>query len=373
MKTVQQALGDAMASYHAMLPWVLPVQASHDAFVRWGDAQKDTALALLEYVEPPEAGWDGYGVDPGLELEDLPYKFDSMYVDDAGIGILRRHFHGPAPNGANYTGIGLGGGYSPHKDDTLVEDCLISHTKKWGMRNYSMRRGNVVRRVTFRDCQDEHAIYLNPAGFGADFWTNAPNPFIPEHCVLIDHCLFDDIHSQAIQFRQPEGKPEKTAGGADDWTPGGALIVRDCLARNISQVGVGGRPSFAFSFQRSRNPVLLERVTLDNSMQEQSRGAVLVEGYEEPEGAVGHYPREAILRDCSFTLGHAQQSVGKFTDLASLTIENCHFEATGGNTWLSIEGCEKVVVKDCTGNVRIHVTDGASEWDGPIEGGYDHG
>lgn len=372
---LDEAIKYAGTGIHGMVPYAVEAELAEE-MLELVVRTRNMAFELTEAAEkptPPAPAYDGYGVDPALGLTDMPYEFDKTYVDAPGQAVVIRHFHGPAPNGANYTGNGLGGGYSPHKDDTLVEDCLISHTKKWGMRNYSMRRNNVIRRVTFRDCQDEHAIYLNPAGYNVG---EMFEPFGSDPCVTIENCLFEDVHSQAIQFRQPEGKPEKTAGGADDWTPGGALIVRHCMARNISQIGVGGRPSFAFSFQRSRNPVLVERVTLDNSMQERSRGALLVEGYGQSYDApVGTdlYQREAIIRDSSFTLGHAEQAVAKFVDMKRVEITGCHFEATGGHTWLSFENCDEILVKDCTGNVEIRVDNGGSDgtgWVDPIEVGY---
>ena len=233
--------------------------------------------------------------------------------------------------------------------NVLLQDLSISGGNKWASRSYRMGRNNRIDHVAVRGTWPEHDIYWNLAGYdiGEDGWTAAPS-------LVVSNCYFQDTGSQNIQLVQ-RAVDWYGPTPAADLTPGGPIFIRDSLSRNAGIGGESARASFAISLFASKNNAGLLRVMVDKSMQPSSRGCLLVE----------KRPR-CVVDSCAFFMGSAEQPIAIFRDVDDLTIINSFFQATGGQNWISIEGCRKVTIEGCSGTAHIH--DGKADI-GPVATG----
>lgn len=270
-------------------------------------------------------------IGPRGELQ--PYSIESMELDS-----------GHAPRGLAIsvderwwsTGIGNQDLSAPCKN-VLLQDLSVTGGNKWASRSYRMGRNNRIDHVAFRGTWPEHDIYWNLAGYdlGEDGWEAAPS-------FVVSNCYFQDTGSQNIQLVQ-RAWDWYGPTPASDLTPGGPIFIRDTISRNAGIGGENARASFAISLFTSKNNVGLLRVMVDKSMQATSRGCLLVE----------RRPR-CVVDSCAFFTGTAEQPLAIFRDVDDLTIRNSFFQATGGQNWISIEGCRKVTIEGCSGSARIH-------------------
>lgn len=303
-----------------------------------------TAYYLLEQEEP---------VEPEPEPNLTPGELGGTYVTWTWKGVQGAGrptsvdpfesggrmegfiFQGDPPG--SYTQNGITGGSKTLKEDILVRDAVIQHWNKWGCRAYGVRRDVRFEHVRISDGTNEHGFYANMSGeSGAD-----PPP--GTIALAFRWCLFENIPSQAIQIVQV-GRDNEYANPAAEITPGGLILVEDTWLRNVGDVAGGARPSFALSFFETMNDVALRRVWLDNSMHDESRGALMA------------HRRDAVtIEDCQFDTGKLQQPMAQLWDIGTLTIRGCSFTAKGGQDWLDIQRCGLVIFEDCTGSTRVRI------------------
>lgn len=258
-------------------------------------------------------------------------------------------------------------------DDFVCEHVHLDNGQKWLSRAYRMRgaptKPIVQRNCSLTNCATEHGYYWNLAGGGGFVpWleTTAPEP--DQIALLFEYCLFQHIGSQAMQFVGVPGREAETPDPEGDAEKGGVIVVRRCLFEDIGwNHGGSARASYALSFFESPHDVFIDEIVVDNSMsnpdplamgKDMDKGALLIEA--------SGINRRAVVINSEFRFNKTDRSLGNFKDLDELVIQGCHFEADGGQAWLSLKGCKNVVITGCTGNVRIKVdgTDVGSIGDG---------
>ena len=136
-------------------------------------------------------------------------------------------------------------------------------------------------------------------------------------------------------------------------TPGGDVIIRDTLFRDVGQLATGGRPARTLSIYSTRNHFRCERVDIDKSMQDRNTGAFAFQGQP-------GFDREITISGLRVFCTHLEQPMGSVgmeissVPLAKVTFEGCHFEAESGMNWIEINEDEPgVEFHDCTGNTSI--------------------
>lgn len=256
-----------------------------------------------------------------------------------------------------------------------IDDCDVDGALKWLSRSYRMRHCEVAF-SSFRNVRDEHGIYWDVAGGGGD--STLPG-------LVLTNLYLEDIASQGIQLVQRSRTQGFDLSG--DMVPGGVVLIRDCLLRNCEfgweEPGSNARPSFAVSVfgreiiskdepvhtervESAENELRVRRVMVDATMQATPHkdGATC-------HGAFYVGPRpKATLDGCIALMGITDRPVVKVEGVADLTIANGFFHADGGQPTVYLEGCAKVRITNCRGNLRVY--DGKSLV-GDIQGGYSKG
>jgi hypothetical protein len=221
-------------------------------------------------------------------------------------------------------------------DNLLIMDCTFMNHHKWASRSYRMRSNNKFLNCRFSNVLTEHAIYHNIAGYNGIVDITTPS-------FVVDGCLFEDIGSQAIQLVQRAMEQGIDCAALGDCTHGGPIIIRNTLFRNIGwNLGGNARASYALSLFDCTNEAYISNITVDNSLQRESRGALLLQNSV-----------NAVVENSSFILGNNDRPIIECANVQKLTIQNCHFESLGNNA-LNIHGCGQVDIVNCTGNAAIY-------------------
>lgn len=305
-------------------------------------------------IDPPPPDPE-YGVPPDVVLADWEWKPvsgagrpASVPPFESGNVMEAFDFHGSEPGA--YTQNGITNGSKSLKSGLIVRNALIRDWKKWGCRGYGIQSDVHFVNCTIRDGSAEHGFYSNISGMG-------PGAVFPSNLEAVSFrwCLWENIPSQAVQIVQA-GRANEYLDPAFEISPGGWIVLEDCMLRNISDPAAGARPSFSLSFFETMNSVRLTRVTLDNGMQGDSRG-----------GFMAHAREELIVEDCRFVVGVLQQPMGQIWDVEHVRITNTIFAAQGGQDWLDIKGADTIEISGCTGPTQIRV-DGVGV--GTVEMGY---
>jgi len=280
----------------------------------------------------------------GLDLTALGPKGPLAYVDwnewggrdiASGETISGLLFHE-----GSWTGIhhGIGGPL----DDSTVEDVALVFHKEWGSQLYEARKNNRWRRVRVSAVRDEHALYARLAGYGPD--ATPDELLVPSFTV--EDSIVSDCGGQGLQFEHALNRPNETSDPVGQSTRGGPVIVRRSAFLNCGMWYAWERAAFGLSFFRNWNPLEIEEVLVDKSMQVKSTGCLLLCGG-------GECP--ATITDSRFLAGVLTQPIAEIRDRAEVHLRGCHFEAAGGQSVIKFDRCGRVTLEDCSGNVALRV------------------
>ncbi|MCP3980822.1 MAG: hypothetical protein GY716_16090 [bacterium] len=280
---------------------------------------------------------------PGLELEDGMSVANAEYANIRWVGLTNPNEKDPDEG---------------YLQNVSFENFWLHNAFRWGARARRMGRGLEFRYCTIARILQEHGLYFN--------LDNSEEPWEDgEYALLISHCLFEDLGSQAIQCVSAFGREHETPVGKVDQRDGPPIRIEDTLIYNSGANRDWGRASFALSFFDDLNDLELKRVEIDNRHQNYdaqiaadrgeyktgSRGCLLVSGVDPALG------RKVTLADCMFRRGWSRQELAGFRNCAAVRITGSTFEGEGPGNRLQFSNCAQILIGGCRGNARI-VVDG---------------
>jgi len=315
---------------------------------------------LPDVVDPPVDPPDDPVVDPpkviGAQgvLAQRDFRLWDPFEISSGDRLKDTRFHN-----FGWTGMHHGKGAGP-LDDFEIRNCILDDGDKWLSRAYRMRglpgKPIVVSGCTLSNCRTEHGFYWNLAGGGGPWpaWLGDDAPTLDMIAILIELTHFEHIGSQAIQFVGVPGREAETPEPELDGAAGGVVVVRDVTARDIGwNHGGSARASYALSFFPTPHALYLENVEVDNS--EQNLSALAISPDTDHGALLIEDRTKAVCRNVRALFQKTTRPIANFKRVAELVLDGCHFEATGGQPWISITGPTKVSIRNCTGNVRVHL------------------
>lgn len=210
-------------------------------------------------------------------------------------------------------------------DNVKFKNTQIMDCGRWGARIHGVRRNVRFLDTVVSDIWHEHGIYPSTCGMGAgyDFTQNQPEDF----ALMFQDVLFHNNAGQAVQCVQRDRYQTPDPGNAfehetpnpvEDMTPGLPIVFNRVSAMNVSQPG-GARQSFNLSLFGARHAVKMSTVLIDNSMQTESRGFGLFQGYE---GTGDPYKRAADLDIFYFKSAYSAQQCFLFDAMSRVGMSN---------------------------------------------------
>jgi len=286
--------------------------------------------------------YDAPVVGPGVAAEDLlPTELRGEWPIDSGDVVSKRMFVYSLP----YSSVGLHH-FVFHGvcDGIRLQDLAVRNATKWASRSYRMRSDNRVERCAFFNTHNEHDIYWNLAGYNRGLLLKDGIPLSVPTLVL-RACYFEDTGSQNVQLVQRPIEQGFDCKAAGDLTPGGPIVMSDCLSRNAGRlIGDGNaRAAFALSGFETKNNVVITRFFVDKSMQPKSTGSLLLE----------RHPL-AQVRGSVFLSGDNQQAIASVQGCGVVTFNGSTFHAAGGQNWIDVKDTKHVSFTNCVGDAHIH-------------------
>lgn len=272
-----------------------------------------------------------------------------------------------------HTGISCGTPYNEYPDkwevttNAVLKNIYVLSGHKWGSRSHGVGSA-YIENCHMANIEVEHGWYWNLA-----------DSALQNELVLFKDCTVQNVGGQAWQFtaRETETHP-------DNWGRMPMTYLYKCAARNTA-LRPDHRGAYAYSFHQpngEKQPngqfgpsenfwgeAVLHECILDNTMQERSRGMLLMKGRYFVQIIKSWFASRTFEKSGIYGGQTAVQIIGpnKTDKKRALLIDGSYFNEIEQSNYgkIIIDQFDDITIKNCFGNLPVFLEDQEL---GPIEG-----